>query len=186
MINFKDKDESGPAGLMVLAILILLGSLLYMLLVPKPTVARMTTGKQRSKQQILDETKKARERGTAVSSENQPHLWEGEPDRIAASVLAGLTQSAEQHQVKIAAFRPQRTQPQGEIIALPFTLQATGKAAQVHDFLVALDAASSKIALQSLQFSATDVSTSQINANINFTAYTLTTQKATTAIKGER
>jgi Pilus assembly protein, PilO len=173
MLNFKDKEESGPAGLMLLAILILFGSLLYMLIVPKPTVAGMTKGKERSRQQILVETEKIRARGKEAAQANLPRLWEGDPDRIAALVLATLTQSAAQHQIKINAFRPQRVQQQGEMNALPFTLQAIGTAKNVRDFVATLDGPSSKLALQNLQLASTDASSSTVNASLSFTAYAM-------------
>jgi Tfp pilus assembly protein PilO len=102
-----------------------------------------------------------------------PRLWEGDPDRIAALVLATLTQNATQHQIKINAFRPQRVQAHGEMNAMPFTLQAIGTAGNVRDFVATLDAPSSKLALQSLQLAATDASSSTVNASMSFTAYAL-------------
>jgi hypothetical protein len=171
MINFKNRDELAPSVLIILSIAILIGSLLFMLLVPKPSVAGLAAGRTRSIHKIEDETDKAKARTKEAETAANPRIWSGEQESVTASVLALLTNQANQRSLKIAAFRPQRTQLLPGLTELPYSVQVSGPYPAVQTMIAALDTDSSKLALRSLQIASADGKTSAVTATLGLSAY---------------
>jgi hypothetical protein len=171
MINFKNRDEIIPSVLILLSIVILTGSLLFMLLVPKPTTAGLANGRDRSRRQVRLETEKAKVRLKIAQAAVRPRLWSGTGDSVTGAVLALLAQQAQQRSLKIGAFRPQKQQALSGLTELPYSVQVSGPFLSVRAFLSALDTGSSRLALRSVQLASADGKTSQVTATVGLSAY---------------
>ena len=108
LFNFKNPQEAGPSAVMLAAVVILAGSLAYMLLVPTPTTEGIARGKERSRKQLEKQIRGSQASGEQARAKTAARLWQGDPDTITATVLAQLTKEALGHKLKLSAFRPQR------------------------------------------------------------------------------
>lgn len=172
-INFKNPKEAGPSAVTVAALVILAGSLAYMLLVPKPTTEGIAKGKERSRKQLLEQIEVAQASGAAARAAVASRLWQGDTDAISAAVLGQLTREAGTRKVKLSAFRPQRLQTLPELTELPFSVQISGPYPAVQGFAATLDKPNSKLALRSLQMASSDAGSNAVTATLTFSAYAL-------------
>ena len=171
LFNFKNPQEAGPSAVMLAAVVILAGSLAYMLLVPKPTVAGLVKAKQRNLVQLEKQIKGSQASGEQARAKTAARLWQGDPDTITATVLAQLTKEALGHKLKLSAFRPQRLVGLTELTELPFSVQISGSYPAVHAFAAALDRPNSKLALRSLQLASSDATSDAVTATLGLCAY---------------
>ncbi len=171
LFNFKNSQEAGPSAVMLAAVVILAGSLAYMLLVREPTVAGLVKAKQRNRVQLLDQIKDSQASGEQARAKVAARLWQGDPDTITATVLAQLTKEALDRELKLSAFRPQRLVGLPELTELPFSVQISGSYPAVHAFAAALDKPSSKLALRSFQLASSDASSDAVTATLALCAY---------------
>jgi Tfp pilus assembly protein PilO len=184
VIGFKNRDEGLASGLILLSILILIGSLVVMLFVSKPTTAGIVAGRDRSRRTIEEEIEKAKARTKEIQVAVQPRLWTGNPEAITASVLAQLTKEAAGRKLQIGAFRPQRPQALPGVTELPFTVQVSGPYPVVRSFMASLDASGSKIALRSVQIASSDAATNAVTATLGISTFLETkTEKTEAATK---
>ncbi len=173
MINFKNRDEALPSALIVLSLLILVGALLFMLLVPKPTTAGLTKGRERSRKQLEAEIVSAKSRDMESRKAFAPRLWAGNTETITATILADLTQRANKSKLQVGAFRPQKQQALEGLTELPYSIQVAGPYPAVRSFIATLDVPNSRLALRSLQFASSDASSSAVTATLGVSAYLL-------------
>ncbi|MBB6053046.1 hypothetical protein [Armatimonas rosea] len=171
LINFKNPQEVGPSAVTLAALLILAGSLAYMLFVPKATTDGLARGKERSRKQILEQIESAQASGQAAQAATAGKLWQGDTDTISAAILAQLTQEANLLKVKVSAFRPQRTLTLPELTELPFTVQLAGPYPAIQAFAASFDRPSSKLALRSIQLASSDASSDAVTATLGISAY---------------
>ncbi len=171
LINFRDPNDVLPSALIVLAILLLLGTLLFMLLVKSPSVEGIAQGRGTQRQQLMSSIEAAKTRIKATHLAIAPKLWQGGPDTISAAVLAQITANAQGHKLDVSAFRPQRTVDLGEVTELPFTVQLSGRYQGIHAVLASLDTAQSKLVLTSVQMAAAQTTGSGVTATVGFSAY---------------
>ncbi|HVK06202.1 MAG TPA: type 4a pilus biogenesis protein PilO [Armatimonadaceae bacterium] len=171
-MNFlKSKADVLPSVLMALSIIVLLGSLVVMVAVPKPSTAGLARGKDRSRLKVEEEIEQAKQRHKETQAAVAPRLWSGDPETVTASVLAKLTQEASGRKLQVGAFRPQKPQTLSGVTELPYSLQVSGGYPQVRGFLSTLDAPGSKLALRSIQVAAADANTSTVTATLGVSAY---------------
>lgn len=173
MINFKRRDDILPSSLILAAILLLLGTLLYMVLVPVPSAAGMAKGRTLSRNKITDEISKAKTRANELEKANKAYLWNDTADGVTAKVLNTITAQAKSKSLKMAAFRPQRPQALETLTELPFSVQISGPYPAVRAVISTLNTPKSKIALKSIQIASADGASSAVTATIAFSAYTV-------------
>jgi Tfp pilus assembly protein PilO len=162
------------------AIVMLLGTLLYMLLVPTPSTAGLAKGRDLSRRKITKEIETARQRANELEKANQAYLWSDTAESVTASVLNDITAQARRKSLKMTAFRPQRPQTLETLTELPFSVQLSGPYPAVRDVVAALDTPQSKIALRSLQMASSDGGSSAVTATLAFSAYTVLPKKPAT------
>ncbi len=183
MINFKRRDDIVPSSLILAAILLLLGTLLYMVLVPVPSTAGLAKGRDLSRKKIEQEIKSARSRADELEKTNQAYLWNDTAESVTASVLNNITAEARRKSLKMTAFRPQRPQTLETLTELPFSVQLSGPYPAVRAVVAALNTQESRIALRSLQMASSDGGSSAVTATLAFSAYTVLPTKPTPATK---
>ena len=173
MINFKRRDDVLPSSLILVSILLLLGTLLYMVLVPVPSAKGLAKGRDLSRHKIMDEIKTARERADDLEKINKNYIWNDTADSVTASVLNTVTDQARRKALKMTAFRPQRPQALETLTELPFSVQLSGPYPAVQQVVAALNSPKNKIALRSIQMASADGASSAVTATLAFSAYTV-------------
>lgn len=171
MINFKNKDEALPSALILAAIVTLAATFAYMILVPKPTVAGVAKGRQRSVRQIEEQIEQAKTRSKESEALAATRVWDGNQDEVLAQVLAQLTVRAQRSKVTMAAFRPQKPLPLTGVTELPCSVQVSGPYETVLAFLGTLDEPSSRVALRSVSVASSDGATSAVTATLGVSVY---------------
>ncbi len=180
MITFKTKEDVLPSTLILLSIAILIGALVFLVL-PKPSAAGIAKGRERSRQQIREEIERAKEREKQARAAALTRLWTGDAETVTASVLAQVTQRANESALQMGAFRPQRVQPLEGLTELPFSVQVSGPYPAVRKFLTSFDSANSRLALRSVQIAAADGKSSAVTATLGISAFRLNEEAAPAA-----
>jgi Tfp pilus assembly protein PilO len=171
VIGFKNKDDVLPSTLIVLAILLLAGSLAFMLFAPKQTVKGLADKNRRNQLQVQKQIDDAKEASARAEAEAKLRLWTGRPERVTAEVLAYVTGQTNANKLKLGAFRPQRTVALEGIAELPFSVQISGSFPAVRQFLSALDTPKGRLALRSIQLAGADAASSNVTATLSLSAY---------------
>lgn len=171
MINFRSREDRSASILILLSILILFGSLIYVLAVPEPSAAGMAKGRTLSRQKIEQEIEAITRRSQEVRAAVKRRTWQGEVESVTALVLQRLTAQANQRSLKITAFRPLKGQVIEGMTELPFSVQITGAFPNVSAMLKGLDAPDTRIALRSVQIAASDGVSSQVTATLGLSVY---------------
>jgi Tfp pilus assembly protein PilO len=180
MLNFRNKDDILPSALIALSLLVLAGTLAYMLLVPPPNAAGVVKGRERSKRQIQAEVVKAKAKTAKAKASYDGRLWSGNADTVLAQTLAQLTTRANRYHLKMGAFRPQKSNPLGSLTELPCTVQVSGPYPTVVSFLSSLDAKGTRIALRSAQIAAADGATGAVTAMLGLSVYYTAAEESST------
>ena len=171
MINFKDRQDVGPSAVIAASLLLLLVTLVYMVVVPKPTSAGLASGRARSLKKLRMDTANAQASGESSRARTAERLYEGDEENVTARVLAGLNGRAQRVNVQIAAFRPQKAQPIAGVVELPLTLTVTGPYPRLLAFLKTLQTADSKVVLRSVQAAAAGGATNAVTATVGVSVF---------------
>jgi hypothetical protein len=172
MRGFQNPEERLPNTLFLAAVLLLFASLLYMVFVPRPSVAGLTPGKERSRKKLEAEIEQAKRRTREATTATRPRLSAGEPQKLTAQTLSRLTQLARARGLTLGGFRPQRPKSLPGLIELPYSVQLRGPFPAVRGFMTDLDAPGGRLVLRSLQLAASDGDTSAVTATIGISAFT--------------
>jgi hypothetical protein len=171
MINFKKREEILPSVMILFSIIIMTGTLFYMLLVPAPTVANAEKLHKSARKHILSDTHMATTRAHDAQLAAAPRLWPGDARSVTSAVLAQLTDTARQEGVTLTSFRPQRGQTLEGVSELRFAAQVSGTYPQVRNVLSSFDAKDGKTALRSVDMAAGGAKANVVTATIGLSAF---------------
>lgn len=171
MINFKNRAEVLPSAIILCSILILLGTLGFMIFVPAPGVAGQALKNENNKRKLENDIDSAKQRTQEAKAAVAARVWSGTQDAVMASVMAKLSQRSAAGHVQISAFRPQKPVVVQNMSELPFTVQISGTYPTVLRFLNGLDTPENKMALRSIQIASADGATSAVNATAGLSVY---------------
>ncbi len=174
MISFGRPEDVAPSVLVILSILVLAGTLAYMLLVPKPSAAVSARAWTSSRRRMVDDIADTRKQTRLARAAVRPRLWRGDPESVTATILAQLTTQTGHRALKLTAFRPDRPKPFEEVTELRFDAQIAGPYAGVHSLLDALDARGSKVALRSVQITLSQTAGNTVAATLGLSAFVAT------------
>lgn len=172
MINFRDRSEFFPSLVSLAAILVLAGSVIVELL-PAKTPDDLNPAKVRNARfKIQIATKEAQERKTEGQAVVDRYTWAGPVQDIGTESLRRVNALSRKHNVKLTAFRPQPRQGQvDDLVTLNYTLNIEGTCPDVLAFERELESPDTKLAVNLVQFSSSDVNTNKVTANIGIVAY---------------
>lgn len=184
MISFQRREDILPSVLMIVSVVILAGTLAYMLLVPG--AAHTTHTAASSRRRMVDDIAETRHQTRAARMAIQPRLWHGNPEFVTASALALLTRQTEKHSLKLTSFRPDRPQEFADMTELRFDVQVAGPYAGLHSLLEAQDARGSKIVLRSVQITASQTTGggAAVTASLGLSAFVAGPALAGPAVSG--
>jgi len=171
VINFKNKDEILPSTLIVFSIILMAATLVFKLFCAEPVAPGIKSSTLRGYAKNIDEANVAIHNAKLAIA---PHIWTEDPDTVSASVLALLTQQANQNDVKVGAFRPQRSQDLTGLSEYPFIVQVTGSYSGIRGIMKVLDSSGSRVVLRSVQVSASEDAGTEVTVTLGLSAYVAT------------
>ena len=171
MISFRRPEDVVPSFLILLSLLILAGTLAYMLVVPKPHVTGSTGLSARTKRRMVDDIALTRKQERVANAAIRPRLWHSDPQSVTATVLAQMTSLAGRHSSKLTAFRPERSQVFDSVTELRFDAQLTGTYPGIHAIMAELDARGSKVVLRAVQIASSQEADNTVTATLGLSGY---------------
>jgi hypothetical protein len=171
MIDFRRKENVPASLLAVVAILVLLGTFLFMILVKPPTTAGLAEKTRREAIKIRIKTKDAEDRLVAAKATVNSTTWPGIGDDVAPAANARLTTMAARRGVKLTSFRPQRTTAKTDLTVLPFVITVEGPFPQVVELTRDIDTAGSRMAVNLIQVTAAADDSNTVSATVAVMAY---------------
>lgn len=174
MINFSERTERLPSGIILASLIVIVLAVAFDLLVPQPSAAILNTSRNNQLKQVRHEIATAKTQSELIREQILPRVWSEGADTVSATVLSQLTTTALNDEVAISAFRPQRTTVLDGITELPFTVQVTGAYPGIHSLMKSLDTPETKVVLRSVQLSASQANSNGVNATIGLTAFLAT------------
>jgi len=158
------------------SMLIMLGAFVYDKVVPMPKIEVKGSG-------IAEQEKRLRQQANALYLETKEseqllnsRLWIGDSKLIGPRAMATATQIASKRQLKLAAFRPQKSVQEGTLVRFPFVVSLEGTYPQIIGFVRDLENPSNKLVVNIVQIASTDGSSSAVNAVINLWAFQAATE----------
>lgn len=171
MIAWKSKDETATNAIFIIALLIILGSLAFEFLVPKPDATKIAMARNAEQKKIFDQVDANRKDFAASQAKVVSSTWTGTADKIGPGALTTMNALAAQHKVKLSGFRPERVSLVAGLELDPYTLTAEGSYPDVVNFTKAIEDPNTKLCVDSIQISSADANGDAVSANIGITAY---------------
>jgi Pilus assembly protein, PilO len=170
MINFRDRADAGPSLANLIAILVMVGTLVFML-TPTPTTKGLD--KQANKQRLATRIarKKAMDRLVETNRLIVGTTWAESEELVGTESLKQITTLATKRKLKVAAFRPQRTLPLDALEAVPFTVTVEGPFTDVLGFERDVENSQTKLTVNLVQLSSSDPNSDRVTANVGVLAY---------------
>lgn len=185
MISFRNKADVGPSVAIILAILVMIGTLVYIFLPPpKVAMTKRAIDKVAIDSRLnIKKAKEARDRDRAFVAQ---YVWTGPASQVAPAALARATKLSADHHLKLVAFRPQRTTEADGFTQLPFQISVEGPFPAVAAMLKELETPQGQLCVNLVQVSATEGDTDKVSATIGTIAFlqsaTVTTKTTTTTL----
>ncbi len=152
IVSFQRREDITPSVLMIVSVVVLAGTLAYMLLVPSAAHGTQTAAS--SRRRMVDDIAETRHQTDVARLAIQPRLWHGNSEFVTAAALALLTRQTEKRSLKLTSFRPDRPQEFAGVTELQFDVQVAGPYAGLHSLLEAQDARGSRLVLRSVRITA--------------------------------
>ena len=149
MMNFKDEDERPISFIMAGSILVIICSVIFMILSPKPAPA-LTENQVRT---IANRT------------------WTGTPEEVLPIALQKVATMAQAHHLKIVGFHPQTVIVAPSITLIPCVVNVDGSFVNVVAFEKDIEGDSTNLTVNLMQLATADQETNKVTASIGVVAY---------------
>lgn len=171
MIDFRRKENVPASFLAVIAIVTLVGTLAFLVFVPKPTTAGLAEKTRRDGMKIRIKTKDAEDRLVLAKATVTTTTWPGIGDDVAPAANARLTTIATRRGLKLTSFRPQRTTAKTDLTVLPFVVTVEGPFPQVVEFTRDIDSPGTRLAVSLIQITSANDDSDRVTATVGVMAY---------------
>lgn len=173
-IGFKNSDQTATSLVILLSIAILAGCLVYLVAVPKNSVAKAKAAAKLRARQEKDNNEKriaANDAFKSARAELLKQLWDIKTEQIGPTSLNKITKQAEGRKLKVQSFRPQRTVTVNGIERVPFQFTVDGPYASVVQLCHDIEQSGDKLTVDMVQLSNSDGNTDHVTATIQISAY---------------
>ena len=171
MINLKAKDEMATNVAYLIAVVIIVGTLLFTLLVPKPTAKAVFAKRDAEERSIVSQVSKDHADLALRKAKVAEATWTGPAEKIGPAALTAINALALKHKVKLSGFRPERTSETAGLQMVPYTVTADGAFPDVLNFTKDIESSNSKLCVDSVMIASSDANGDLVTANIGVTAY---------------
>lgn len=155
----------------IAAVAVMVGLLAFDRFVPEPNKAASAKQHQFEIRKLEKENKDLLKQISDSRSNVAKSLWQADPDTISAEAMASVDQVATTNNVKVQAFRPQRTVSSKGIDRYPYSAVLRGSFPKVLQTVRQLQGQGTKLAVTSVQISAADGETDQVTATVGLAAF---------------
>lgn len=149
----------------------------YHFVAPVPSAGLAAKQHRREELSLRSETKDLLAEISKSRASIEGRLWNVGRDQIGARAMARVDEFAVKEQVKVQAFRPQRTVETPEIIRYPYSVVVQGSFPKVVKFVRRIQDPGTKLALTSVQITAADGETDTVTATIGLAAFLKTSRE---------
>ena len=170
-MNFKDEDERPISFIMAGSILVIICSVIFMILSPKPAPAltENQVRKQKSKANIA--IKDALKSIDAAKKTIANRTWTGTPEEVLPIALQKVATMAQAHHLKIVGFHPQTVIVAPSITLIPCVVNVDGSFVNVVAFEKDIEGDSTNLTVNLMQLATADQETNKVTASIGVVAY---------------
>lgn len=155
----------------VVAVVVMIGCVAFDRLVPEPKATQVRIKREAEVARLERATKDLRAKTTENKEYVSEYLWQGGHDEVGAMAMAEIDEMAAASQVKVQAFRPQRTITANEIDRNPYSVVVRGPFPRVLELVRKLQAKGTRLALTSVLLSAADGETDTVTTTIGLAAF---------------
>lgn|GEM_PF-4462441 len=170
MIEFNSSEGRWKLASIV-ATVVMIGCVAFDRLVPVQSPAQVAEKRRAEVARLRLDSKNARDKISESRTIVEDLLWLAETDEIVAQAMAVIDGLATKNQVKVQAFRPQRTLTDAEIDRLPFSVVVRGPFPRVLNLVRSLQAPGTMLALTSVFLTAADGETDTVTTTIGVTGF---------------
>lgn len=171
MINFKDRELVGPSVVSLVALVVMAGTALGLILIPKPTNAKVKAESKKKEMKALIASEDARRKLDDANLVISTTAWTGAQDEVGPTALARVTAMAKKRNLNLTAFRPQRVNDDPGLMSLPFLISVDGPYVNVVQFTKDLETSGTRLAVNMVQIASADATNDRVTANIGVTAF---------------
>ena len=172
-LSFANREAAGFSLVTILSILIMSGCLWFLWFGKKPDAKSAKEARAKMSRELQATLHTAADGKKRLETEVKGRVWQAKVDDLGPNALSKLAAVAKVNNVKVQAFRPQRTTDVSGLTMVPFQVSIDGKFVDVLKFIQAVDQPDTKMALQGVQFSSTDGNSDKVNAMVTVCAYHL-------------
>jgi Tfp pilus assembly protein PilO len=183
VIRIRSQADALAMGMSVLALLVVVCTGLYALLVKAPAIPTNARTRLEARDKIRQEAQDARIRAQQVSAQVAGSTWAVPSDQVAAQSLAKITGFAKARNITVVAFRPQKTVEVEGLTQLPFLILVDGKFPEVMQFMKDIERTDTKLAVSLVQMASADEASDRVSATIGAAAYLQPQKKGATVGK---
>lgn len=164
-------NERQWKGACVAAMIVLVFLAGYNFLSPQPAPAQAVAKRQAEVRKLETELETFRNDVTKDRKLNQSRLWTQSGDQLGAEAMKIITGLAQANRLKVVAFRPQRSQTEGELTRYGYLAALDGSFPAVMGFLSSLESQAKRLALSSIQISSADGASDRVTASVSVVAF---------------
>lgn len=182
MISFRTKDDMVSSLIAITAILILAGTLGFMLFVKPPNEQKVS--KDKLVRDYKEKTERSKQEYAKAKAAIDPVLWTEAADKVSPQALSSITKLAQEHHLKVVAFRPQKPVDAEGLTQIPFSISVDGAYPDTMQLVKDLETSNTKLAVSLVQVMAADAASDHVTGTINVVAYTKAATPPTSTTKG--
>lgn len=172
-MNFRKAEDPVSAGLWTAAVLILVCTLLFILIVRPPTAEAAVKAANSQVDSIKSNAKASNDQIVMMQAAISKHDWQMSSDELMPKAMSQTSTAAAQAGVSMASFRPGKPGVVGNAELIPISITADGLFPNIVSFLRKLEALK-KISVASIQISELGNGNGQVQAIITANTFTTT------------
>lgn len=173
-------DEKTLNGLTITAIVIGLLMVLGHTFMPKANPAKTKAAREREQIKMRAETRDARDRIAKLKDQNAVRVWEASASQMGPMLMSRVTGEARKSELKVIAFRPQRTEELAGMIKTPYVISLEGPYGKVVQFARDLETNEQRLSVTNIQCASSDGATDAVSATVSVVAFRIDPPKKPT------
>ena len=158
-------------GMLIAAMLVLFGLLIFDLMVPVPKATQRFAQRQEDDFLIQKETKNLLDDYNAARAVIASRVWMANPDTIGSQTLAIATEDAKRFGLGLSGFRPQKPTEEGELTRLTYVMTLEGPYPGLQAMVRDLETPGRRLSVHMVQVASADDASDLVNATIGVSAF---------------
>jgi hypothetical protein len=170
VINFRTKNDTIASLIGIFAVLILIGTTVWMYL-PLPNQKGITQNRNKQLAQLNQQIESSQKSSADAQKAIDPFLWTGKSEQVGPAALDTVTKLAKNAKLKLLAFRPQKPDDEPGVTLYTFGVTVDGPYTNAMQLVKDLENPKNKLAVTWVQINSADAATDRVTGTINVVAY---------------